>query len=94
MRKYYVGLDVHKLSIAIALLDAYGKLVTRTVIETTTEAVRDFFRNLRGEIHLTFEEGNHAAWLYDIVDHWSDEWWPVTQSRTGSRGAATIEWTQ
>ncbi len=39
--------------------------VTRTVIETTTEAVRDFFRNLRGEIHLTFEEGNHAAWLYD-----------------------------
>jgi predicted NBD/HSP70 family sugar kinase len=68
MRKYYVGLDVHKLSIAIAVLDAYGKLVTRTVIETTTEAVRDFFRNLRGEIHLTFEEGNHAAWLYDIVE--------------------------
>ena len=48
MRKYYVGLDVHKLSIAIAVLDAHGKLVTRTVIETSTEAVRDFFRNLRG----------------------------------------------
>jgi hypothetical protein len=61
-------MDVHKLSIAIAILDAYGKLVSRTVIETTTEAVRDFFRNLRGEIHLTFEEGNHAAWLYDIVE--------------------------
>ena len=60
MRKYYVGLDVHKLTIAIAILDA-GKLITRTVIETSTEAVRDFFRNLRGEIHLTFEEGNHAA---------------------------------
>ena len=40
MRKYYVGMDVHKLSIAIAVLDAYGKLVSRTVIETTTEAVR------------------------------------------------------
>ena len=68
MRKYYVGMDVHKLSIAIAVLDAHGKLLTRTVIETSTEAVRDFFRNLRGEIHLTFEEGNHAAWLYDIVE--------------------------
>jgi hypothetical protein len=68
MRKYYVGLDVHKLSIVIAVLDAYGKLVTRAVIETSTEAVRDFLRNLRGEIHLTFEEGNHAAWLYDIVE--------------------------
>ena len=61
-------MDVHKLSIAIAVLDVYGKLVMRTVIETSTEAVRDFFRNLRGEIHLTFEEGNHAAWLYDIVE--------------------------
>ncbi|MDQ3666298.1 MAG: hypothetical protein M3410_06820 [Acidobacteriota bacterium] len=68
MRKYYVGLDVHKVTIAIAVLDAHGKLITRTVIETSTEAVRDFFRNLGGEIHLTFEEGNHAAWLYDIVE--------------------------
>jgi hypothetical protein len=83
MRKYYVGLDVHKLSIAIAVLDSYGKLVTRTVIETSTEAVRDFFRNLGGEIHLTFEEGNHAAWLYDIVKPLVKRWWPVTQSTTG-----------
>lgn len=67
MRKYYVGLDVHKETIAIAVLDAQGKLVTRTVIETSTEAVRNFLRNLGGEIHLTFEEGNHAAWLYDLV---------------------------
>ena len=68
MRKYYVGLDVHKLTIAIAVLDARGKLVSRMVIQTSTEAIRDFFRQLRGEIHLTFEEGNHAAWLYDVVE--------------------------
>jgi predicted NBD/HSP70 family sugar kinase len=47
MRKYYVGLDVHKVTIAIAVLDAYGKVITRTVIEISTEAVRDFLRNLR-----------------------------------------------
>ena len=40
MRKYYVGVDVHKLSIVIAVLNAHGKLITRTVIETRTEAVR------------------------------------------------------
>lgn len=68
MRKYYVGLDVHKLTIAIAVLNAHGKLVTQAVIETSTEGVRDFFRQLRGGVHLTFEEGNHAAWLYDVVE--------------------------
>ncbi len=48
-------IGVHKLSIAIAVLDADGKLITGTVIETSTEAVRDFFRNLGGELHHTFE---------------------------------------
>ncbi len=61
MRKYYVGLDVHKVTIAIAVLDAHGKLITRTVIETSTEAVRDFFRNLGGEIHLTLGDKTSGA---------------------------------
>ena len=40
MRKYYVGMDVHKLSIAIAVLDAYGKLVSRMrVIAEPTENI-------------------------------------------------------
>jgi transposase len=68
MRKYYVGLDLHKLTIVIAVLDARGKLLFQTVIETSTEAVREFFRHLGGEIYLTFEEGNQSAWLYDVVE--------------------------
>jgi transposase len=68
MKKYYVGMDVHKATIAIAVLDAYGKLITQSVIETSTQAVRDFFQTLRGEVHVTFEEGNHAAWLFDVVE--------------------------
>ena len=67
MRKYYVGLDVHKATIAVAVLDALGKLVSQSVIETSTQAVRDYFHSLRGEVHVTFEEGNHAAWLFDIL---------------------------
>jgi transposase len=68
MRKYYVGFDDHKATIAIAVLDAFGKVVSQSIIETSTHAVRDFFPRLRGDIQVTFEEGNHAAWLYDVVD--------------------------
>jgi transposase len=68
MKIYYVGMDVHKATIVIAVLDANGRVVSQSIIETSTEAVRDFCKSLRGEIHITFEEGNHAAWLYDVVE--------------------------
>lgn len=67
MKIYYVGMDVHNATIVIAVLDAFGKVVSQSIIETSTQNVRDFFRSLRGEVQVTFEEGNHAAWLYDIV---------------------------
>jgi len=68
MKNYYIGMDVHKATIAIAALDASGKLVAQSIIETSTQTVRDFLHSVRGEVHVTFEEGNHAAWLYDIVE--------------------------
>lgn len=74
MKTYYVGMDVHKATIVIAVLDAFGKVVSQFIIETSTQAVRDFFKSLRGEVHVTLEEGNHAAWLYDVVEQWSRIW--------------------
>jgi len=68
MKIYYVGMDVHKATIVIAVLDVFGKVVSQSIIETSTQAVRDFFKSLRGEVDVTFEEGNHAAWLYDVVE--------------------------
>lgn len=68
MKTYYVGMDVHKATIVIAVLDTQGKLVSQSVIETSTQAVRHFLTSLRGEVHVTFEEGNHAAWLFDVVE--------------------------
>lgn len=67
-RILYVGMDVHLLCIVIAVMDQQGKLRSRSVIETSTQAVRDFFQSLRGELHVTFEEGTLAAWLYDVVE--------------------------
>jgi hypothetical protein len=56
---------VHKTSISAAVLDGEGKLVMQSVLATQAAAILDFLRGLRGTLHLTFEEGTHAAWLYD-----------------------------
>jgi transposase len=63
----YVGLDVHKTSISVAVLDAQGKLLMESVLATRAAAIVDFLRGLRGTVHLTFEEGTHSAWLYDLL---------------------------
>lgn len=67
MSRYYVGLDVHKASICVAVLNAAGKLVTESVVETSAATVLDFLKGLRGRVEVTFEEGTHAAWLYDVL---------------------------
>ena len=67
MSRYYVGLDVHKASICVAVLNASGKLVMESVIETSAATVPDFLKGLRGQVEVTFEEGTHAARLYDVL---------------------------
>ena len=69
----YVGMDVHLLCIVIAVINEQGNRLSRSVIETSTHAVRDFFQSLRGELHVTFEEGTLAAWLFDVVDPLVDQ---------------------
>ena len=63
----YVGLDVHRDTISVAVLNAEGKLVMQSVIATHASAILDFLRGLRGTLHVTFEEGTHSAWLYDLL---------------------------
>ena len=63
----YIGLDVHKESISIAVMNAAGKIVMECVIETKASVILQFFDGLRGDLHVTFEEGTWAAWLYDLL---------------------------
>jgi hypothetical protein len=37
------------------------------VIETKANIILDFIHGLRGELHVTFEEGTWATWLYDLL---------------------------
>ena len=60
-------MDVHQAGIVCAVHNPAGKCIARSIIETRAETVRDFLRGLSGTLHVTFEEGTQAHWLYDLV---------------------------
>jgi transposase len=63
----YIGMDVHKESISIAVRNDAGKIVMESVIETKASMIVEFVDGLRGDVHVTFEEGTWSAWLYDLL---------------------------
>src|ERR1700680_731358 len=63
----YVGMDVHKEAIAIAVMNGDGKLVMESILETKAITILEFIQGVRGDLHVTFEEGTWAAWLYDLL---------------------------
>ena len=48
--KKYIGMDVHKESISIAVMNGAGKIVMECVIETKANIILDFIHGLRGEL--------------------------------------------
>lgn len=63
----YVAFDVHQATVSAAVLDLSGKLITEAVFRTDASAIRDFLRGISGTVHLTFEEGTQAQWLFDLT---------------------------
>jgi predicted NBD/HSP70 family sugar kinase len=65
MRTYYVGMDVHAATIAIAVLNGSGKVLERLTIETGASAVRSYLPRFKGRVLVTFEEGTLAnnSWI-------------------------------
>ena len=63
----YIGMDVHVSMTVIAIVNSDGKVVTEAIIETKASTIKDFFRGQRGTLHVTFEEGCQAGWLYDLI---------------------------
>jgi hypothetical protein len=60
-----VKMTIHGQCVA-ACLNGSGKLVMESVIETKASSILQFIHGLRGELHVTWEEGTWAAWLYDL----------------------------
>src|SRR5439155_834237 len=63
----YIGMDVHKEAIVIAVRNTGGHVVMESIVETKTSSILQFVHGLRGELHVTWEEGTWAAWLHDLL---------------------------
>src|SRR5271170_1537319 len=64
----YVGLDVHRDTISAAVLNESGRLIQQSILATRAAAILDFIGGMRGTLQVTFEEGTHSAWLYDLLE--------------------------
>jgi len=63
----YIGMDVHKATTVVAVRNSMGKLEAEAIIATKAQTILDFIKSQRGSLHVTFEEGTQAAWLYDLI---------------------------
>lgn len=61
------GLDVHAATMVATVERQTGKALVGSVLPTETGAVLEFFRGMRGPVHVAFEEGTQAQWLYDLL---------------------------
>lgn len=63
----YVGLDVHEATTVASVRDEGGRVIARAIVPTEAEALVEWFRGMRGSVHVAFEEGAQAQWLYDLL---------------------------
>lgn len=63
----YVALDVHQATTVASVREESGRVIARGVFPTEQTALLEFFDGMRGSVHVTFEEGTQAQWLYDLL---------------------------
>src|ERR1700741_3828783 len=62
-----IGIGLAQGGVVIAVLNSSGKLVMESIVETKASSILQFIHGLRGELHVTWEEGTWASWLYDLL---------------------------
>jgi hypothetical protein len=55
----YIGMDVHKATVSVAVVDSGGKLIMECILETKAATILEFIQGLRGTLSVTFEEGTY-----------------------------------
>jgi transposase len=63
----YVALDVHQATTLASVRAEGGRVLARTILPTEEPAVVEFFRGMRGVVHVAFEEGTQSQWLHDLL---------------------------
>ena len=91
----YIGMDVHKESISIAVMNAAGKIVMECVIETKASMILQCIDGLRGDLHVTFKQQKYfcadnnpsfqtcTSWKPEVSHllHWKSMLWLWTLLR-------------
>lgn len=63
----YIGIDAHSASCTVAVIGPTGKRISMKVVETNGKALVTAVSLVPGTRHLIFEEGNLAAWMYELL---------------------------
>ena len=63
----YVALDVHQATTVASVRGEGGRVLAHAILPTEEPAVVEFFRGMRGAVHVAFEEGTQAQWLHDLL---------------------------
>jgi len=63
----HVGLDVHQATTVSTVREDSGRILARSVVPTEATTLVEYFRGMRGTIHVAFEEGTQAQWLHDLL---------------------------
>lgn len=66
-RDKYVAMDVDSANIVAGVYDEEGKMVMQCCIKNEGKTIQEFIKMLPGKVHVTFEEGTQAAWLYELI---------------------------
>jgi len=64
----HVALDVHQATTVASVREESGRVIARTILPTEDGPMVEFFRGMRGTIHVAFEEGTQAQWLHDLLE--------------------------
>ena len=80
----HVALDVHQATTLASVREDSGRVIARSILPTEAPALVEFFRGMRGTIHVAFEEGTQAQWLHELLAPRVDR--VVVCDRRGERG--------
>ena len=64
----YIALDVHHATTVTSVVNAAGKELDGSIIATKARPILSYLEGFSGSLHVTFEEGTYAAWLYDLLE--------------------------
>ena len=60
-RDKYVGMDVHQSMTVVAVMNAEGKIVLKSMVPTAASPILELIESLSGPLHVTLEGGSQRS---------------------------------